>query len=688
VTSDQTTQPQETSPVSQAVEYMQQGQNEQARSILETLAGQELVAFEVTYMLAFLYHQAGLHQLALDMGARSLAAIQNEETPADVTDARSNVDELCLTLGNSALALQRVDTAQQVFEQGLAFSNTNPVLYQNLGVLFMQAGQTDAAQKILEHGCAACPEDNEMCRMLGVVLGQSFEYGAAWMQLNRAVETGSVEALYDAARHAMIIARPHDARDLLDRYCAEIPPTTEVRALRDQILSDPRLQLTKVPTITVAMIVKNEEEMLGQCLTSIRDLWDELIVVDTGSDDRTVEIAESYGAQVFHHPWNDSFSEARNHSLDHSTGDWILYIDADEELVREDIPKLLAMKWDQAVDAICLGVYSALPGHLGSARGKHYYPRFFKRQPDIRFTGIVHNLLELDGKKTSMSEVRILHYGYDLDKDAMAKKFERSLALLLKQVEDMPEDPFVRYNTAQMLLSRNHTQEAQPHAEKILDVLGPDSKDQQHLFLMAHFQLALIHSREGNLDKAEYHCREALKYKPDYIDPMNVLGLLLAHKGEFEEARSLMFQFLETCEHLKTEGDYNLLILNKLGSDYEVYYTLGEIEFKESNFEKAQEYLEKSLDSNEYYWRPYALLASMALETQNWESAAVAGEAGIKCAFLNAEKYGSLGAQHSEFRDMLQNYQTALTECAKSSNRIEGLDDALASIDELLDKKD
>ena len=78
-----------------------------------------------------------------------------------------------------------------------------------------------------------------------------------------------------------------------------------------------------------------KKKILARCLDSARDIVDEIIIVDTGSTDRTVEIAESYGARVFNHPWEGSFSKARNYSLKYATCDWILILDADEELNKE-----------------------------------------------------------------------------------------------------------------------------------------------------------------------------------------------------------------------------------------------------------------------------------------------------------------------------------------------------------------
>ena len=84
--------------------------------------------------------------------------------------------------------------------------------------------------------------------------------------------------------------------------------------------------------VSLCMIVKNEENYLPNCLNSIKDIVDEIIVVDTGSTDKTVDIAKSFGAKVYYFPWRNNFSEARNESLKYATKDWILILDADDEL--------------------------------------------------------------------------------------------------------------------------------------------------------------------------------------------------------------------------------------------------------------------------------------------------------------------------------------------------------------------
>src|SRR5579862_9633682 len=97
---------------------------------------------------------------------------------------------------------------------------------------------------------------------------------------------------------------------------------------------------TNSPLISACIIAKNEEKNLGRCLTSLHASVDEIIVVDTGSTDRTVEIARAHGARVFNFPWCDHFSAARNESLSHAGGRWIIWIDADDELI-EAAPRAL-----------------------------------------------------------------------------------------------------------------------------------------------------------------------------------------------------------------------------------------------------------------------------------------------------------------------------------------------------------
>ena len=90
--------------------------------------------------------------------------------------------------------------------------------------------------------------------------------------------------------------------------------------------------------LSVCLIVRNEEALLENCLKSVSQLADQLVVVDTGSTDKTLEIARSFNAEIYHFKWCDDFAAARNESIKYATGDWILWIDADERLSEASVP--------------------------------------------------------------------------------------------------------------------------------------------------------------------------------------------------------------------------------------------------------------------------------------------------------------------------------------------------------------
>ncbi len=195
-----------------------------------------------------------------------------------------------------------------------------------------------------------------------------------------------------------------------------------------------------MPKLTLSMIVKNEEKFLHGCLESVKNVADEIIIVDTGSTDNTIKIAEQYGAKVLHFNWIDDFSAARNYSLKHSTGDWILYLDADERLTEssiEEVQQIINSNENLAVQCLV----DCIDNHNNKA-SVIKYTRLFKNHPDLKFSGRVHEQIveSLKGLnfKTQNSNIKILHLGYDIPKAELEKKAKRNLALLLKEFKTKP----------------------------------------------------------------------------------------------------------------------------------------------------------------------------------------------------------------------------------------------------------
>ena len=200
-----------------------------------------------------------------------------------------------------------------------------------------------------------------------------------------------------------------------------------------------------MPKISLCMIVKNEEEMLPECLESIDGLVDEIILVDTGSTDRTIEIAQEYGAKIHHFPWINDFSAARNEAVKHATGDYLLILDADERLYEFD-----RTAFDQAMECNdfnigLIALHQALSRTSGlddvvcgdARRGSPILlPRFLKNAAGFRYEGVVHEQPTYDEEFSfRVVEANIIHHGADDDwREERAKK-ERNLELLLSSVD-------------------------------------------------------------------------------------------------------------------------------------------------------------------------------------------------------------------------------------------------------------
>ena len=204
------------------------------------------------------------------------------------------------------------------------------------------------------------------------------------------------------------------------------------------------------PRLTICLIVKNEEKFLAQCLKSIRNLAQQIIVVDTGSTDRTVEIAKGFGAEIHPFAWCDDFSAARNAALEHATGDWILMLDADEELPEAEHEKLRADIKKSDVIALRL----PLINREHEAEGQNFVPRLFRNAPGVHYFGRIHeqifpSLLPLGkswGLKTAFGTAQLLHHGYTKEMVRDRDKIERNLKLLRQAVEENPTDANLMMN--------------------------------------------------------------------------------------------------------------------------------------------------------------------------------------------------------------------------------------------------
>ncbi len=202
-------------------------------------------------------------------------------------------------------------------------------------------------------------------------------------------------------------------------------------------------------TLSVCMIVKNEEGNLARCLESMQGVADELIVVDTGSSDRTVEIARSFGAKVSHFTWQNDFSQARNVSLEKASCKWILYIDADEELetgTRQRIKQVLA---ESDAEGIMVTVRNFNPSSALTEYHDSLQVRIFRNRSHYRFEQSVHNqiapsILRAGGKLAEELALIWWHYGYiQQTVQGNEDRIRRSLVMLEQAVNREPDNAYL-----------------------------------------------------------------------------------------------------------------------------------------------------------------------------------------------------------------------------------------------------
>jgi tetratricopeptide (TPR) repeat protein len=230
--------------------------------------------------------------------------------------------------------------------------------------------------------------------------------------------------------------------------------------------------------LTACLIVKDEEENLERCLNSLKGVVDEIIVVDTGSTDATETIARRHGAIVFSFDWCNDFSAARNAAVDFATGNWILSIDADEELTPESLAAIRRAIVRPQFGGFDIDIVSFTEDRWQGEQFKHCPTRLFRNLPQVRFSGRIHEqvtpaLAKLNLPWARLEGARMLHYGYLPGEMERKSKHERTISMLECEVADQPEEAFQWFNLANAYFVAGKPNEACNAASQAVTRLKP-----------------------------------------------------------------------------------------------------------------------------------------------------------------------------------------------------------------------
>jgi glycosyltransferase involved in cell wall biosynthesis/cytochrome c-type biogenesis protein CcmH/NrfG len=327
------------------------------------------------------------------------------------------------------------------------------------------------------------------------------------------------------------------------------------------------------PLISVCIIAKDEEKYIDRCLRSVKPIADEIIFVDTGSTDRTVKIARKYTDKIYFHPWNNSFSEARNYYLKYATGDWIFQIDADEELVKEDITSILKAIQDKSLDAVVIQIISTKSRGRSKA-AVHNSERLFRNNGIIRYEGRVHNRV-VGVTSSKIYPVRLLHYGYDILEGDVGKKFDRTVSLLVKDLEDNPDNPATHHYLSSSYLSRDMYQETIEHGLKAIH-LAEAQGNRDMMFLWTHYNLSLAYYKLNNLKAARDMAIHALEKYPDHIDSHFMMIVLSFDEKRWTDLIYHADRYLQLLDILDAEpSKFGNLVTCSLNEEWNMHVLLG-----------------------------------------------------------------------------------------------------------------
>ena len=376
------------------------------------------------------------------------------------------------------------------------------------------------------------------------------------------------------------------------------------------------------------MIVKDEEQTLPRCLRSVQGAVEQMVVVDTGSCDRTPQIARSHGAEVYTFDWCDDFAAARNEALQYVTGDWVLVLDADEVLVPEIIPQL-----QQAIQQPDFLVINLLRQEVGAKQSPYtLMSRLFRHHPQLRFHRPYHELIDdsvvaLQAQEPHwqvgrIDSVAIRHEGYTAERIAHQQKVQRAQRIMEKALATEPDDAYLCSKLGALYLENHH-----PDQGMALLLRGIDLQPQEpSVVYELHYHLGHAYEGLGQRDKARAQYQQALDIALPLllkIGACNNLANLLQTQGDLEGARQLYESMIEAQPTLAIAHNNLGLTLRAMGHfgdaiasyqhaihhqpDYAeahqnlgvAHLKLGQIDASQNAFQQAIKLYEKSQNFSE-----------------------------------------------------------------------------------------
>lgn len=389
--------------------------------------------------------------------------------------------------------------------------------------------------------------------------------------------------------------------------------------------------------LSLCMIVKNEATSLPRCLGSVKNLVEEMVVLDTGSTDKTVEIAEELGAKVYHFQWCDDFAVARNEALKYVQGEWVLVLDADEVLTPKIFPQMqqaMAEKNNLVINLVRQEVGAIQsPYSLVSRLFRHHRAMNFSRPYHAIIDDSVTEILkqEKDWRVVNLPSVAILHYGYQQQEIVAKDKYNRARKAMEGFFANHPHDPYVCSKLGALYVNSGEFKKG----VKLLKTGLKSNKAEPPLLFELHYHLGNAYARENEPEQAAKHYQKAIAQNilPHLkLGAYNNLGGLFQIGQDWQSAYQLFAATLK-IDPTFAVGYYNLgITLKAMGklqaaeeayhlaikyapNDAAAYQNLGALLLKMGRIEESKQILAMAITLHEIQNPPAAKRLRQQLAT-------------------------------------------------------------------------
>lgn len=304
--------------------------------------------------------------------------------------------------------------------------------------------------------------------------------------------------------------------------------------------------------LSIVMMVKNQSKYLDECLRSLQPVREkidsELIIVDTGSEDDTVEIAKRYTDKVYFHEWTGNFAEMRNISISYAKGEWVFIIDGDEVLESpNNIIQFFRIKEYRKFNSAAVTIRNFTRDD-GSSFADMLMPRLFRKDYNFGYNGAIHEQPRLKGPLCNLN-VTLFHYGYiATDENLMKYKFNRNVEILRKELDKDPDNSYYWFQLSQSYTAYNQLDNALEAIQKAYRIIKDKKYElDKHMYVYVHMAFVLFKSDKFN--ELERICEESIEVKDGYIDIYYFLGKAKMYLKKDSEAVKCYTKYLDIFEH-------------------------------------------------------------------------------------------------------------------------------------------